>query len=54
MSLRSLLALATVTIRFPVGKGSGLKRTAFTRVNTVVLMPMPTASVMTIAAENQG
>src|SRR6187455_2968777 len=54
MSLRSLLALTTVTILFPVGKGSGLNRTAFTSVNTVVLMPMPTASVATIAAENQG
>ena len=43
-----------ITSRSPPGNGSGLKSTALTRLKTVVLMPMPNASVTTMAAENQG
>ena len=41
------------TSRSPPGTPTGLKSTAFTSVKTIVLRPMPIASVATTAAENQ-
>ena len=47
-------AALTITSRSPPRNGKGLYRTAFTRLKTVVLTPIPSASVAAIAAENQG
>ncbi len=43
----------SATSRSPPGTATGLSSTAFTSVKTIVLRPMPIASVATTAAENQ-
>ena len=52
LSLSTSKWLSMQTSRSPPGTGTGLYRTAFTSVKTIVFRPIPVASVAIIAAEN--